>query len=358
MRILLAGSVVRPAHQGGAVWAVLQWALGLRSLGHDVTLVEQVPGPATAEQQDYADLIDRQTGVRPVLVCDADAPQRAALGQVDLLVNLSGVLRDEALLASAPRRLYVDLDPGFTQAWHRQGIDVGLANHDAYATVGLAVGRPGCLVPTLDLPWWPVLPPVVLDQWTPTAVTRWAATTVGHWRSYGTVTEGGVVYGQRAHSMRRLWELPSRSPLPLQVALGISPAETSDLAALDEHGWKQLDPQQVAASPDAYRAFVRGSAAELSIAKSGYVDSRSGWFSDRSACYLAAGRPVVAQETGWSALLPTGAGLFAYDDVDAAVVGLQEVATHHARHRQAARDLACEHLDARTVLGRLLEQVG
>ena len=358
MRILLAGSVVRSCHQGGAVWAVLQWALGLRSLGHDVTLVEQLPGPATAEQRRYAALIECQTGVRPVLLGGEGELSPSDLGRVDLVVNLSGVLRDPALLAAASRRLYVDLDPGFTQVWHAQGADVGLAGHDAYATVGLAVGRPGCRVPTLDRHWWPVLPPVALDRWRPGAgVTRWAATTVGHWRSYGTLTHDGVRYGQRAHSVRRLWDLPGRSPLPLQLALGISPEETKDLAALDEHGWQRLDPQQVAASPQDYRAFVRGSAAELSIAKSGYVSSRSGWFSDRSACYLAAGRPVVAQDTGWSAVLPSGAGLLAYSDVDSAGAALEQVAAGHARHSRAAHEWAREHLDARLVLGRLLEQV-
>ena len=355
MRVLLAGMVVRHPHQGGAVWAVLQWVLGLRLLGHDVTLLEQLPGPPTAHQRAYAELVHRQTGVRPVLLWPGSG---YALAGVDLLVNLSGGLRDPALLAGAARRLYVDLDPGFTQVWHDQGVDVGLGGHDAYATVGLAVGRPGCLVPTLGLPWLNLLPPVALEHWSPLSTApRWGVTTVGHWRSYGPLTDGGVVYGQRAHSLRRLWGLPGRSPLPLQLALGISPGETADLTELDRHGWHLLDPQQVAADPQAYRAFVRGSTAELGIAKSGYVDARSGWFSDRSACYLAAGRPVVAQDTGWSAALPTGAGLFAFDDLDGAVAGLQQVAADPAGHGAAARDLAREHLDARTVLGRLLEQV-
>ena len=359
MRIVLAGMIARHPLQGGATWAVLQWAIGLRLLGHDVVLVEQLPSAPTAEQHAYAETVHRQTGVSTLLFSGESDGELRAKCRADLLINLSGVLRDCAILASVPRRLYVDLDPGFTQVWHQQGCDVGLAGHTAHASVGLAIGAPQCLVPTLDLDWLPVPPPVVLDRWMPAAATdRWAATEVGHWRSYGSPTAAGIVYGQRAHSMRRLIDLPRRSPLPITVALGISADETTDLADLDRGGWRLVDPGVVAGSPRAYRDFVGGSAAELGVAKSGYVASRSGWFSDRSACYLAAGRPVVAQETGWSAVLPTSAGLHAYADADGAVAALEVVVGDYERARTAAHDVAREVLDARVVLGALLEKVG
>ena len=358
MRVLLSGMLDGSPVQGGATWAVLQWVLGLRSLGHDVTVVVQLPAPATAAQLAYAAVVERQTGVAPVLFSGEAGELARRTGPVDLLVNLSGVLRDEALLSLAPVRLYVDLDPGFTQVWMATGADVGLAGHTAHATVGLCVGTPSSPVPTGGLHWLPVLPPVVLDRWAPAPLPREpVVTSVGHWRSYGSPEHAGVHYGQRAHSARELLDVPGRSPLPVHLALGISPAETADLQRLREAGWTLLDPDVVAASPDDYRAFVRGSAGELGIAKRGYVAARTGWFSDRSACYLAAGRPVVAQDTGWSTVLPTGAGLHAYDDADGAVAALEQLAADPAGSSAAAHELAREHLDARVVLGGLLEAV-
>ena len=358
MRVLLSGMLVRSPGQGGATWAVLQWVLGLRALGHDVTVVEQLPAPPTAAQQAYAAVVERQTGVAAVLFSGEAGELARRTGPVDLLVNLSGVLRDEALLALAPTRLYVDLDPGFTQVWAATGSDVGLAGHTAHATVGLCVGTPASAVPTGGLRWLPVPPPVVLDRWTPAPPPREpVVTSVGHWRSYGSLEHAGVSYGQRAHSARDLLDVAARSPLPVRLALGISPAETADLQRLREAGWTLLDPAVVAGTPDDYRAFVRGSAAELGIAKRGYVAARTGWFSDRSACYLAAGRPVVAQDTGWSSVLPTGPGLHAYDDADGAVAALERVAADPGGSSAAAHELAREHLDARVVLARLLEAV-
>jgi hypothetical protein len=157
--------------------------------------------------------------------------------------------------------------------------------------------------------------------------------------------------------MRRLFDLPSRTSVDLRFALGISPEETDDLRKLSRHGWTLLDPRSVAGTPASYRRFVRGSLAELAVAKSGYVDSNSGWFSDRSACYLAAGRPVVAQDTGWSSHLPAGAGLHSFADAEGAAAALDAVMSDYPGHSAAAHQLARDHLDARLVLPRLLEQV-
>jgi hypothetical protein len=147
--------------------------------------------------------------------------------------------------------------------------------------------------------------------------------------------------------------LPRRADARFTLALSIDPAETSDIAALHENGWNLVDPAAVAGSPDAYRDFVRGSRAEFCVAKLGYVESRCGWFSDRSACYLASGRPVVAQETGFP--LPRGEGLLAFGDVDDAAAAVEAVQCAYGRHSRAARELAEEYLDSRCVLGRLLE---
>ncbi|MDQ3102665.1 MAG: hypothetical protein M3Q53_02335, partial [Actinomycetota bacterium] len=167
----------------------------------------------------------------------------------------------------------------------------------------------------------------------------------------------GVQYGQKAHSLRALVDLPRRVPGRLALALAIDPGEDRDIAALNANGWELLDPAEVASTPDEYRRFVQGSWAELGLTKSGYVNARSGWFSDRSACYLASGRPVIAQDTGFDRRLPTGAGLLAFSTTDDAAAAIAELDRDYERHRAAAREIAVEHLDSDRVIGSLLERL-
>jgi Phosphotransferase enzyme family len=340
VRILVAGMVAADPHQGGATWAVLQYVHGLEQLGHEVWLVD--PGDASPEASAY--------------FAGLALGPRAFLGRYegpdpDLLLDVSGMLRDERVLARTPIRVYLDLDPVFNQLWHVQGTDAGLDGHTHYVTVGLRV-------PTTGHDWIPTLPPVVLEQW-PVAerVETDAFTTVANFRGYGSIEHEGVRYGQKAHSLRPLVDLPSRSEERFALALDIHPAEP-DLAALRAHGWELLDPHQVAGTPQRYADFVRGSRAELGVAKEGYVVSRCGWFSDRSAAYLASGRPVVAQDTGFGERLPTGAGLFAFSDVDGVLAAIEALRFDHGRHARAARAIAEEHFDSRRVLTRLLREVG
>jgi hypothetical protein len=369
LRILLSGMVAGDPRQGGASWAVLQYFAGLSELGHEVLLVEPVapakiaPDGAVAAYFESLPLLDG----RAALLAEGGEetlglPYRDVLEfarGADLLVNVSGMLRDERLLEAVPVRAFLDLDPGFNQVWQATGTEMGFDLHTHCVTVGAGIGREGCPIPTLGRDWIPVLPPVALGHWPVAAEPprRDAFTSIGHWRSYGSVEHGGVHYGQRAHSLRRLIELPRRSPARFELALGIHPDEADDLRALRENGWSLLDPAQVGGTPADYAAFVLGSKAELSVAKSGYVDSRSGWFSDRSACYLASGRPVVAQDTGPSLTLPTGEGLLRFGAVEQAAAAVAEVEADTVRHARAARELAEEHLDAAKVLPRLLERL-
>jgi hypothetical protein len=259
-----------------------------------------------------------------------------------------------------PVRVYLDLDPGFNQLWQSvHTIDMRFDAHTHFVTVGQEVGRPGCSVPTLGRDWIPTLPPVVLELWPPVrGSARGAFTTVGNWRSYGPIEHAGVHYGQKAHSLRRLVELPQRSPERFELALSIHPEEHSDLALLASNGWRLVDPSRAAGTTSAYRYFIQASRAEICIVKSGYTAARCGWFSDRSACYLASGRPVVAQDTGFSSTLPTGSGLLTFTTVDDAAAAIEEIRTAYGRHCREARLLAEEHFDSDRVLGRLLERVG
>jgi hypothetical protein len=369
LKIVVAGMVAGNPHQGGASWAVLQYLAGLESLGHEVLLVEPVPAAALGRGPvaDYFGALPLREGGAALVA----QPGRQTLGlpyeevlvfaaQADLLLNISGMLRDERLLERIGVRAFLDLDPGFNQVWQSEGEDMGFDLHTHFVTVGTLVGTPGCPIPTCGREWIAMLPPVALEHW-PLASDpprREAFTTVGHWRSYGSIDHAGLHYGQRAHSLRGLIELPGRVEERLELALGIDPGEVTDLEALAANGWQLLDPARVAGTPAAYRDFVRASKAELCVAKSGYVASNSGWFSDRSACYLASGRPVVAQETGFAQRLPTGEGLLAFANTDEAAQSVAEVSAHPARHRAAARAVAEEHLDARKVLGGLLHELG
>jgi hypothetical protein len=369
LKILLSGMVAGDPYQGGASWAVLQYAAGLTALGHDVLLVE----PVAEERLDPAgETVGyfRSLGLpreRAALLASGGertigpsfAELRRFAGEADLLLNVSGMLREERLLDPIPVRAFLDLDPGFNQAWAASGVDMGIGLHTHCVTVGQSLGRPDCPIPTCGREWIATLPPVALDCWpvAQEAPAREAFTSVGHWRSYGSVEHGGILYGQRAHSLRNLIELPHASDASFQLALGIHPDESRDLAALRANGWELLDPAEVANDPDAYAEFVRGSMAELSVAKSGYVASRGGWFSDRSACYLASGRPVVAQETGFGDFLPTGEGLLAFATTAEAAGAADDVMSDPKRHGAAARALAEEYFDARSVLSRLLERL-
>ena len=368
-RIVVSGSICGSLHQGGAVASLFQYVRGLERLGHDVFLVEPVVDPPDATSISYFTSVTTAAGLsgRAAIVGREDAVAGVAYAQVaefarsaDLLVTVSGSLRDPGLVEEIPVRVYLDLDPAFAQLWSDvEGIDMGFRDHTHFVTVGQALGTAGCSVPTCGYRWITTFQPVVLDDW-PRAerIMRDALTTIANWRGYGSIDHDGVHYGQKVHSLRQFIDLPMRTGERFVLALAIHPDETNDLAALDDNGWELVDPLQVARTPQDYRQFVQGSKGEVGIAKSGYVVSRSGWFSDRSACYLASGRPVIAQDTGFSRFLPTGDGLFAFETGDDVLVAIEALRADYERHARAARELAEEYFDSDKVLTRLLEHVG
>jgi hypothetical protein len=368
LSIVVAGMVSGEPGQGGAAWAVLQYVLGLRALGHEVTLVEPVARLAAGVDSFFRRDVVEAFGLEgaAAVVVEEDGrtigTSRAAvverMRRADILLNISGMLRDPELVDAIPRRVFLDLDPAFNQIWHLQGADMGFDRHTHFVTIAATMGRPGCAVPTCGRDWITTLQPVCLDRW-PVAddVIHDGLTTVGHWRSYGSVTHDGVFHGQKAHAWREVIDVPRRIPKPCLPALAIHADEVRDLEALREHGWRVLDPASLCRTPADYQRFVQGSWAELGIAKSGYVASRSGWFSDRSVCYLASGRPVIAQETGFSADLPVGAGLFAFATAADVPAAVEAIMRDEPRHRRAARAIAEEFFDARRVLPALLDRI-
>jgi hypothetical protein len=372
--VVVSGMVAGVPFQAGASWAVLQYVLGLERLGHDVLLVEQWEPPPhepladTASAAYFRDLVrgfdldERAALLRAgteETVGLSYAQLRERCHAADLLLNISGTLTDTGLIGNIPVRAYVDLDPVFNQLWDDSGIDMGFEPHNRFVTVGQALGTPECPVPTGGREWIATLPPVVLERWPAAAGPGDGSfTSVGNWRGYGSVELDGVQYGQRVHSMRPLMELSRRSDARFRLALAIHPDERADLEALATNGWELVDPVEAAGTPARYERFIRDSTAELGIAKSGYVLARSGWFSDRSACYLASGRPVLAQETGFSRFLPTGEGLLCFETVDDAAAGVEAIRGAYARHARHARELAEELLDSDRVLASLLDRLG
>jgi hypothetical protein len=201
---------------------------------------------------------------------------------------------------------------------------------------------------------------VVLDDWP--AVDGGdpdRLTTVASWRGpYGRVEQNGHRYGIKLDEFRRFLALPARVPQTLELALDIHPAEQVDLRALRRNGWALRDPAEAAASPAAFRRYVQGSGGEFSVAQGIYVETRSGWFSDRTTRYLASGRPALVQDTGFGEFLPTGEGLVAFSTLDEAAAGAEAIAREYDAHGEAARAIAEEHFDSDLVLGSLLERVG
>jgi len=365
--------------QGGATWAVLQYVLGLRRLGHEVFFVEPIQPKALRPTgsglsnsdnaryfqsvcdefslRDHAALLI--AGSRETVGLSYDELQRIA-ARADLMLNISGLLTDTELTAKIPVRAYLDLDPAFNQLWHDvQKIDMRFVGHTHHVTIGQNIGNADCSVPTCGLNWITTWQPIVLEHW-PVAkeITHHALTTIANWRGYDSIDWNGVNYGQKVHSLRQFISLPTFTEEKFSLALAIHPDETKDLAALRANRWQLLDPANVANTPQVYAHFIRGSKAEFGIAKTGYVNSRCGWFSDRSICYLASGRPVVAQDCGIRNLLPCGEGLFAFNTSDDVLAAIDALNSDYGRHAKRAREIAEEFFDSDKVLKRLLENIG
>ena len=381
--VVVSGALANRCSNGGGAWVRLNWALGLRRLGHAVHFVEEIgrgtcvdAAGADAEFSDSVNLtyfrqVTQGFGLSDAATLVYEGGERThgmrfselleLAASADLLINLSGHLASASLLRRFRRKAYIDLDPGYTQIWHAAGNPgARLAGHDYHFTVGANVGTPGCTIPTAGVAWRPVAPPVVMDEW-----PVWGSgssgrfTTVASWRgAYGPVQVGGETLGQKVHEFRKFLDLPARSGRTFEIALNIHPRDGNDLEALRRHGWQVVDPAVVASEPRAFRRYVQGSAAEFSAAQGVYVATGSGWFSDRTAEYLATGKPALVQDTGLRRSYPVGEGLITFRTPDEAAAGVKAIARDYPGHCRAARSLAEEFFDSDKVLRRLLGDVG
>ena len=379
---IVAGALANKPGNGGAAWTRMSYVLGLRRLGYDVVFVEEIwptacvdadgrPAPLARsinaafiwhvvrrfDPKCRAALIERPSG--RTLGLTTDELLDAAV-DADVLLNLSGHLHWRPVLEAARRKVFVDLDPGYTQAWHDQGLDVNLGPHDAFFTVGANVGTAASLVPTDGIRWHPTRPPVVLDEWpvvAPPDARRF--TTVGSWRgAYGPVTIAGSTYGPKAHEFRQIASLPAQVDAEFEAALDIHPADAADRELLEANGWRVREPAAVAGDPDAFRDYVQASWAECSAAQSVYARTRSGWVGDRTVRYLASGRPALVQDTGLAATLPVGEGLVPFRTPDEAAEKARDIERRYDEHAGAARALAETSFASDTVLADLLDRAG
>lgn len=358
---------------GGIALHVLHYLEGLRALGHEVYFVEFLEEPPErAAVQYFEDVIDSWWSrarsallVEPTLECAAGLDAGALSGiaaRADALITASAQYRREPypLIDAVRPRILIDSDPAYTQLWAADEDDPAAiyGEHDFYFTIGLKIGTPDCAVPTLGLEWQPTTPPVVLDWWPGHApLVRDRFTTIGTWRDYcGYLEFEDQVLGPKVEEFHKFITLPRLAGEPVELALVID-HEDPDLDLLHDHDWVVENPA-IVSTPARFVDYVAGSAGEFTCANGGYVGTRCGWFPQRSACYLAAGRPVVLQATGFEDALPTGEGLFAVHTAEEAAAAIRAIRADYASHSRAARGIARDHLDSNLVLRDLLARSG
>jgi hypothetical protein len=377
--VVVAGALANKPANGGEAWVRLSWVRGLARLGCRVVLVEEIAEAhctdaarrpaafAVSANRAWFSEVTARFGLdgRAALLCDnGDSAGLTRAGvadlaaEADLLVNISGHLADPVLFGAFRRRAYVDIDPGFTQFWHAAGQGARLGGHHRYFTIGERIGRADCPIPVGEFRWQPTRQPVVLDDWPSTddpAGGRF--TTIATWRGpFGPIETDRRRFGLKVHEFRKFLPLPGLVPGGrFEAALAIHPEERPDLDQLDACGWALADPVAVAGTPDAFRTYVSGSAAEFSAAQGVYVETRSGWFSDRTTRYLASGRPALVQDTGFSELIPSDKGLVAFSTLEEAAAGARSILADYDAHCAAARAVADSYFDSDLVLRRFLE---
>lgn len=287
---------------------------------------------------------------------------RRLYAEADALINLCGAteLRDEHL--ACPVRIMVDSDPVFEQIKYAQADPAARAYLDAHThffSYGENLGAADCPVPLSGIDWRPTRPPVALDLWPEASAEARSFTTIATWENKGKDIEfAGQRYVWSKHvNFLRFLDLPRQRP-QTSFALAMDPPDAAVRAKVAQAGWGLVDPGPVSAGIDAYRDFIAQSRGEFTVAKDIYVRPKSGWFSDRSVCYLAAGRPVVTMGTGFSKFYPVGRGLFEFATREEALAGIDAIAGDYRGHSRAARELAGEYFAAERVLAALTAAAG
>ena len=383
-RLILLGMMGRCPF-GGQTWLYLNWLRGFQRLGHDVWYVEDdTVWPYDPEQNAVTDdcryaaghiaRCMERIGLRDrwaYRLADGNVTSfgmserqlNALYGSCDALFNIVGAtdLREEHM--AAPLRVYVQCDPVTAELRLANGDEhtrSAFANHQVIATYGENYGAPDCGVPLNDVRYLKTRQPVDLDFWQADydPAARFF-TTIGNYRQNGNDVEykGETYHWSKHHEWEKFLDLPRRTPQPFQLAINLD--DPADRERLESHGWRLVSPFRMSLDIfGAYPRYFRQSRAEFTVAKDQNVRLRSGWFSERDAYYLACGKPVVAQDTGFSNILPTGEGLFGFTTGEAAVAAIDAINGDYRRHSQTARAIAEEYFEASKVAARLLTDIG
>jgi hypothetical protein len=373
--IIVSGAIGR-SYVGGQAWVYMQYLAGLRALGHDVYYLEDCGEESWVYNWDeqrlttdldypaaYVQSSLRLIGFDGRWIYRAGSEERGMTvahfheicREADLLMVRATPLtvwRDEY---DMPRsRVFIDVDPGFTQIALLSGnseLAGTIERCERLFTVGQRIGEPGCSIPDAGREWLKTVPPVSLPYW-PVASEENTThfTSVIRWRGFRDALYNGVEYGQRDREFPRFMELPRFAPQPFRVAvLG------ADLESLEEHGWEAVSGEVESLMPESYRTFIGRSRAEFGVAKHLYVEMSTGWFSDRSVCYLASGRPVLVQDTGIESWLPVGEGIITFRTQEEALRGVEIINADYERHRRAARQIAETYFASERVLPPLIQ---
>jgi len=389
LRIIVTGLVgLYPV--GGVAWDYLQYVVGLARLGHDVIYHEDTwswpyhPVQKThTSEGDYSanyilnffrayapDLLHRWHYLHlheTSFGMSGEEFDRIA-ETADLFINVSGACMIPENLSPRCIKVFLDTDPGYNQimlserlAWS-ENVErwcKSVQDHDRHFTYAENIYGADCTVPRMEFAWKPTRMPVVLNLWEPLsrrqASPAFPWTTIMTWNAFkGKLIYRGVEYASKGAEFEKLMELPKQLQAPLKVAVG---GINAPLDLLAENGWQVVDGPAQTLTPDNYQEFIRESRGEISPAKHVYVAMRTGWFSCRSACYLASGRPVVVQDTGFGSVYPCGEGLLTFSNAEQAIAGIVEAEGDYERHARAARTIAGEYFDSGKVLGKMIEDI-
>lgn len=367
----------------GVIYQILHYMIGLRRLGYEAFYVEDntrwvydsavqavVPNPganvaivaAALNSHGFRDRWAFRYGPGEAHCYGMTESEVCSLYRdADALLNITGqALNDDQL--GCRRRLYIESDPFATQVRIHQGDAEVLGRvevHDTHFTFGENIGAADCGIPPTGVDWLPTRQPVDLELWQPpvaiTAGTRYTTVTTWENRIDSIHHNGKAYHWRKDREFGKFLELPSRAPATFEIALN---SDDSVLDMLASFGWRHVAGTEVAKDCETYRGYIWGSRGEFTVARDQYVRPRTGWFSDRSACYLAAGRPVITQETGFSKFLPTGRGLFAFSTMDELVAAVDMVESDYQSHSAAAREIAREFFSAEKVVQSMMERAG
>ncbi len=363
----------------GVTWQFLHYLLGLRRLGYDVYYVEDsgrwIYDPSLNDLS--PDATGNLAAVVPALEANGlgdrwcfrgnypggkcygmtEAQLLRLYREADAFLNVTGAqeLRDEHL--AIKRRIYVETDPVASQikVFNRDKDTIAtLKAHDTHFSFGENFYAPDCKVPLGMFQWKRTRQPVILEFWDNRKKAH-TYTTIATWKNTGKdiIYKGKTYYWSKDREFKKIIDLPQRCSANFGLAMG---PEKSVQKLLAKYGWRWIDSLQVSRDMESYRNFIQSSRGEFTVAKDQNIRLRSGWFSDRSACYLAAGRPVLTQETGFSNCYPVGKGLFGWETIDDIIKAVDSIESDYSGHRRAAREIAAEYFAAEKVLGKLMQE--